>query len=542
MAGAGSPYIKSETNDFFDPGQFPQYTQHQQGFGGNNHMNIHPGSMPNNGNMAQQSFGQSTFQGNAGIADDELLDLEFNQAHHQHQPQHSQHPMQQNAQGSGGFDFNQGMQNFLGQQQIHDNNSATLFSNTPDGGPIQSPFTNEFNYGQFRAAGTGQHFAGAHTMPQHSAFRAHQARLDREVSESRAPETPSTRVSQLRIGSADEYGPSAIHQMHHRQQSSLGNGWDGTSSHQSWNDSSPFASPVNGHPLHNQISEVLEHTQSSHPKIGSSLPTKMEGGQPAFQTQEAKRRRRRESHNLVERRRRDNINERIHDLGTLVPLHRLEDERVRKHLQTNAPLSPSITHAGLSPQPATSLLSSSGGRRAASGPGSAGNITQGLPLEDKDKGPNKGDILNGSVAWVRDLMWYIEIRLRQEEEARELLARQGTAWPFEQSEEEARMHSEILTILNRHAPAGGFDTYSRASGSGLRVPNFTNVAGEPLGAVGDARSRGAQPIPGSGMGQQGLVSSPFQSDAGGGSLGSQQQRQYWDTGFKEEDEYGMDMQ
>jgi len=34
-----------------------------------------------------------------------------------------------------------------------------------------------------------------------------------------------------------------------------------------------------------------------------------------------KRRRRRESHNAVERRRRDNINEKIHELSTLIPEH-----------------------------------------------------------------------------------------------------------------------------------------------------------------------------------------------------------------------------
>jgi hypothetical protein len=41
-----------------------------------------------------------------------------------------------------------------------------------------------------------------------------------------------------------------------------------------------------------------------------------------------KRRRRRESHNAVERRRRDNINDRIHELGTLLP--DLENDGVNK--------------------------------------------------------------------------------------------------------------------------------------------------------------------------------------------------------------------
>ena len=65
-----------------------------------------------------------------------------------------------------------------------------------------------------------------------------------------------------------------------------------------------------------------------------SSPTKVDVGQNLL----AQKRRRRESHNLVERRRRDNINERIHDLSRLVPQCRLEDEKVRKHISSNAPL------------------------------------------------------------------------------------------------------------------------------------------------------------------------------------------------------------
>src|SRR5271170_960235 len=102
-------------------------------------------------------------------------------------------------------------------------------------------------------------------------------------------------------------------------------------------------------------------------------------------------RRRRESHNLVERRRRDNINERIQELSHLVPLHRLEDEKVRKALANNSPLSPTLAGlsqppSGMSPPQATSGLAGPGARRA-----TAGNITTGIPIEEKDKGPNKGD-------------------------------------------------------------------------------------------------------------------------------------------------------
>ena len=39
----------------------------------------------------------------------------------------------------------------------------------------------------------------------------------------------------------------------------------------------------------------------------------------------------------------------------------------------------------------------------------AGSISMGIPPEEKDKGPNKGDILNGAVSWTRDLMWALHV-------------------------------------------------------------------------------------------------------------------------------------
>src|SRR5690349_9841036 len=77
----------------------------------------------------------------------------------------------------------------------------------------------------------------------------------------------------------------------------------------------------------------------------SSMPPRLGVPQaaPATSSQEAKRKRRRESHNLVERRRRDNINERIQDLSKLVPAHRLEDDKIRKAINSGTPLSPGLS-------------------------------------------------------------------------------------------------------------------------------------------------------------------------------------------------------
>lgn len=498
MAGTGSPFIKPEPHDFsFNPDQYAQFNQGQNFDLSGGSMNINPA------NLTTNNFSQNFSTSNAAIADDELLDLDFDHG----QPQ------------GNNFDFAQSMQNLLNQRAMQQQNNA-MFSHTPEGAAIQSPFTNDFNYNQFRPA-AGQQF-GAHSMPQ-QVFRQ---QMIRKVSDSRSPATPN--ITRLQV--SDEYPHPGMQQIqHHRQKGSMGNGWDSTSSHHSWNEASPFPSPGNAHPMHNQITEVLK-THPQHHKVASSLPTKMEGGaNPGVHAQEAKRRRRRESHNMVERRRRDNINERIQELGTLVPGHRLEDEKVRKHLQTNAPLSPSITNAGLSPpNAATSLLAGPQARRATSG-----NITQGLPVDEKDKGPNKGDILNGSVAWVRDMMWYLEKKIDQEQQLKQLLQQSGTPWPFETNEEERRMLHEITEILNKHNDHDSFDTYSRAPGSGLRVPGFTNVAGDSISADAPVATS-------SHTSQQQTVSPGFQPGGSGMSSGQMSHNPFWDEEFKEEDEDFMD--
>jgi hypothetical protein len=264
------------------------------------------------------------------------------------------------------------------------------------------------------------------------------------------------------------------------------------------------------------------------------MPAKVENGTqggsvPAYQSQEAKRRRRRESHNLVERRRRDNINERIHDLSRLVPHHRLEDEKVRKHIHNNGPLSPTITASGMSPPQATSLLAGGNGRRA------AGSITQGLPLDDKDKGPNKGDILNGAVGWTRDLMWMLNVMMQHEEDLKRTVNDLGGQVPYQLTESEERMRTELKDAITRNR-GDEFD-YSRRHGSGLRVPRHTNIAGERL--------HGEQ-LPSSITPQS--LSPAIQSGGSGANSGGQGQPQFWANhsnhdafSLKEEDEFGMEM-
>ena len=544
--GASSPFIKDEdTDDWFNSNPIMtnqqninmQSNQHRYG-------QVAPGSIdPSELSMPNNAFSQFTFggqpnamsssfnMGNSGIGDDELLALDLD----------DNSKVQGQLHGTSG----QGdMHNFFNTQNQHIQNGQNhmhMFTNTPNGDPIQSPFLhNNFNYNNYQqlsqqmsprtrpVGSNGQILSQDYNFGQARSRTSLPHGMDRKASDSRSPMTPKTpALGGLNLGGTPDSGslPSQpISAISHRHQKSLSGQWDSTpGSLQSYGDS-PLASP--GHAVnHAQISEVLKSGKHA------SLPSKVDShhSTPAYQSQEMKRRRRRESHNMVERRRRDNINERIQELSHLVPHHRLEDEKVRKHLATNgpSPMSPTLAATSLGSQQATSLLAN-GGRRATG----AGNITMGIPIEEKDKGPNKGDILNGSVGWTRDLMWALHKKVQQEAELRDILANLGQSWPYEETEDERRMHTELMEAMDKN-DANSFG-YSRANGTGLRVPKHTNLAGEPLGQLGT-------------MSPQSLSPGIQSGDSGANS--GHNQPQYWGNGsggrgslaFKEEDEYDMQM-
>jgi hypothetical protein len=498
MTGTGSPqpYIKEEVDEInFNSNRFvshsgfemsQQYGHPQFGSGHDNVGSINPSDLNNiNGSMSMNNqYGSSYIQGGANIADDELADSLSN------------------------FDQQQGFNGYNQQDLFHGHanniNSSHVYSNTPDDLPIHSPFAHpsNFDFNQYQSGPPRMGFPAS--MPNGSMRQ--RIVMSRTGSDSRTPMSPKTpAMGSLHLGTPDSgnFATQPIMTNMHRHQKSVSGQWDGTpGSAHSWIDS-PTQSPHTTAMHHQQISEVI------HSGKHASLPTKVDIGQ----TQDAKKRRRRESHNLVERRRRDNINERIHDLSRLVPAHRLEDEKIRKHINNNGPLSPTMS-TGMSPPQATSLLAGGSGRRA------AGNITQGLPIEEKDKGPNKGDILNGAVSWTRDLMWMLYKKLQEcDDLAARLQQATGEEWASEMTEDEKRMKTEITDAIEKN----GSTTfrYSRGPGSGLRVPKHTNLAGEPL----------------NGVSPQSL--SPGMQSNGSGS-GSNQQ--YWSNqSLKEEDEYGMDM-
>jgi len=532
MPGTGhsSPFIKDEPDDGWFNNQPATMNQQNQNFnlamenfnGQVLSQSVDPNELQNN-YAGQYGYGTNNMSdsftmGKSMIADDELTALDLNQPK----------PMsQQTEQGMQGF-YHNGNQggHAAAMQQQQQQQQQQMFSNTPVGDPMQSPFlAGQFNYSNYQPQQMHQQMSpyggpnrgNAPPLSRETSYMSARQRnslshaMERKVSDSRSPMTPRTpAIGGLNLGTPEAGSlPQPIHgSLGHRHQKSLSGQWDSQrGSLDSFAAGSPLNSPA--HMNHPQISEILKGNKAG------SLPSKVEnqysGG--GNQSQEAKRRRRRESHNLVERRRRDNINERIQDLASLVPQHRLEDDKIRKHLSTNSPISPGLVPSGptgISPPQSSSLLSVQ--RRAAS----VGNITIGLPLEDKDKGPNKGDILNGSVAWTRDLIWYMKRQNQQLAQAREYIVSIGGTWPLPaETEDEKRMQTELQDVFDRQ-PEEPL-RYSRYDGSGLRVPQHTNIAGESISG-----------------------------QSGDGALG----QQFWDANNgghgnlsfpKEEDEYNMEM-
>ena len=532
--GHSSPFIKDEPEDFsflannYPPNQKGYDMQVNQHFGETAASSVDPsdlsmqnGSFNQYGMGGQQNNMSNSFNlGNSGIQDDELLDLDLNDTSN---PNFHQ--------GQNGFGVQGNMQNYFpNQSQTANGQGQTnqMYSNTPDGAPIQSPF----NHPNFHYNLNQMH---PQQMPQNSqpmrpnALAMHGQSLDtgfvnartrtsmappmeRHGSDSRSPMTPRTPgMSALHLSTPESGSltsqPVRTNYNDHRHQKTMSGTWDGNAGSLPSAIDSPVGSPYQAN-NHVQISDILKSGKHA------SLPAKTESHHATgYQTQEAKRRRRRESHNQVERRRRDNINEKIHELSELVPDHRLEDEKVRKHLMNNSPLSPTLAATGISPPQATSLLAG-GGRRA------AGSISMGIPPEEKDKGPNKGDILNGAVSWTRDLMWALHAKIQQEDEVKEYIQSLGGQFPFQQTEDENRMRTELLTAMAENGP-NSF-SYTRGHGSGLRVPQHTTPAGEPLSGTLSPSSV-----------------SPGRKSSG--ETGNQQQYGAWNPTFKEEDEYNMEM-
>lgn len=513
-----SLFIKHESDDHSNPFMMSHSGYSMGNQFGNPNEAVDPSdlTMQQSGFMpysfgSQQNMSSSFNFGNSGIDTDELLDLEIS--------------------GQNGVQRGDNM-NYLQDQSggiamSHHSQMSHLYSNTPDNAPMASPFVhNSFNYEQFRMNQQNNHLQNASSFDQNylnAKSRPSLQSMDRTSSDARSPMTPKTpALGSLTLGTPESGSfpgqPIRTGGLQHRHQKTLSNQWDGTpGSAQSYVES-PISSPGH-HSHHAGISEIIK--SGKHASLPAKVDNHLPGTGQDLESQEAKRRRRRASHNLVERRRRDNINERIQDLSHLVPQHRLEDDKVRKQLVNSSTLA----MPGAGGSAATSLLAGGNGRRA-----TPGNITMGLPIEEKEKGPNKGDILNGAVSWMRDLMWALHVKYQQEAELAEMISGLGGTWPFEPTEEEKRMRSEILDALEKNDP-NSF-SYTRGPGSGLRVPKHTNMAGDPV-------------QDGDGLTPPNLSPSFHSGDSS--ASGAPGQPQFWNSAghaamsFKEEDEYGMEM-
>lgn len=505
----------------------------QQGFGqfGTSHGggNVNPndimgGNYDNFGNnFASNSNNNpsSSFSGGGAIfGDDELLEGLGSPAEQGGMP----NGMPNHGQDFSSMGYNQGL------YSPHQSGSALPidqhgngFSNTPEGEPIHSPYVHSYGGGQFRQAhpiqspmsGYSASPLGTSDMQEDPNFLKARAQLSqsmqRKASNTRSPMTPkSNTIHTSGFGSSQPIRTGSL-----ADKSPSGGPWMPTPSGSIPSYNSGFSSPMQ--PGMVPINEVMM-------KGGTSMPAKLGMAPNSVNTQEMKRKRRRESHNLVERRRRDNINERIQDLSRLVPGHRLEDDKIRKMIQNGTPLSPT-----LGANQATSGLAGPGARRAA---GMTGNITTGLPLEEKDKGPNKGDILNGAVSWTRDLMWMLHLKLQQQEELMNLIGEMGGQFPFELTDDEKRMQTELMDAMGK-ADGMSFG-YTRTAGSGLRVPQHTDVRGQTLGTSGAGDGTSLSPD----AGNPGMADlndpSQFWHDPDDERSGNPMH-------FKEEDEYDMDM-
>ncbi|KAH7340030.1 hypothetical protein BKA66DRAFT_45634 [Pyrenochaeta sp. MPI-SDFR-AT-0127] len=199
----------------------------------------------------------------------------------------------------------------------------------------------------------------------------------------------------------------------------------------------PHVRPSSGHSVEwNANSATVVGSSAPHSMLGIPIEGSSKIAVRSADTElddqlKAKRRRRRESHNLVERRRRDNINERIAEMAKLIPAHRLRESH--------------------------STLSSNKDK----------------DLSEEEFKPNKGDILHATVSWIRDLLW--AARMSEEYEAAitaSLIKLGGKDFSaLGSTPEGVAMKAEIKQVLEdvNISPTTGFK-YSRPLDSRSAVP------------------------------------------------------------------------
>lgn len=235
------PYIKSEPDDFdtlsngygnFNSNQnFYNFPQSLNGSIDPSELSVGNGNFNQNYSFGGQNMSGSFHMGGGGtFNDDELLES-------LNSPQDFSGMQQNGAQSMG---MNQGHMN-------------GMYSNTPDGAPIQSPFTAGFDYSQFRPLGSiPQHMSphqGAAYMNKRPSM---QAQHRKSSAEQRNPMTPRTAaMASLHIGTPDsgslQQNGQAIRAPNssNRNQKTMSGQFDGTPSSMHSLLESPLSSPSN---------------------------------------------------------------------------------------------------------------------------------------------------------------------------------------------------------------------------------------------------------------------------------------------------------
>ncbi|KAG7105655.1 hypothetical protein HYQ44_015113 [Verticillium longisporum] len=150
------------------------------------------------------------------------------------------------------------------------------------------------------------------------------------------------------------------------------------------------------------------------------------------------------------------------------------------------------------------------------------SVADGTPRDCSSNGCGS----QADTAIIRDR----EISSGEQEELMNIIAELGGHFPFELTDDEKRMQTELMEAISKNDALG----YSRTAGSGLRVPNHTDLRGEPLN--------------GSGNPSDGLGGSPLDNDDGTVTGDLTGANEFWNDpdddvslNFKGDDDFGMDL-
>lgn len=227
---------------------------------------------------------------------------------------------------------------------------------------------------------------------------------------------------------------------------------------------------------------------SAQPRSRSS-DSRSSGSAPnatAANTTTDRRARRRESHNLVERRRRDTINERIAELASLLPEAMLLDAIANSQSGGNASKVVKL------PMPASAMANHGGGTSsspaALNGEDLASAPADSETLAAAQARPNKSIILRKSVDYIRALQDFIEHQRRQNAE----LQHQNEAMVMMMGATRAGEGYQQGHQEHQHHYAGQQQHYQDDSAKRL----WPEPAAGPMEAPPFSRHHGSQGLPG----------------------------------------------